>query len=141
MLESPNWYWKILTSSKSKFFVSLCHCWIEINWSNFYSMIHKHLFEIETQNQYTSTSHIYDLDLIDLWPWYVDGWLHSWPGAPIHDNINQLERKGQPNFKCSKSMYVFNIFHQPWEGGGGKKRIGIYFYIWNVFVLCARMSF
>lgn len=128
MLESPNWYWKILTSSKSKYFVSLCHCWIEINWSNYYSMIHPHLFEIETQNQYTSTSHIYDLDLIDLWPWYVDGWLHSWPGAPIHETLTSW-RGRDSQILNAVNLCMFSISFINPEKGGGKKRIGMFFYI------------
>lgn len=91
-------------------------------------------------NQYTSTTHIYDLELIDLWPWHVGSWLHCWPDAPIHDNINQLERKSQPNFKCNKFI-MFSVSFINHGGGEGTKKIRYVLSMYSVFVFCARISF
>lgn len=59
-------------------------------------------------NQYTSTTHIYDLELIDLWPWYVDAWLHCWPDAPIHDKNGFVWFYTCTMYLCYVQGYLFS---------------------------------
>lgn len=69
-------------------------------------------------NKYTSTTHIYDLDLIDLWPWHVDGWLHSWPDAPIHETLTSWRGRDSQILNAI-NLCMFSIsFINPGRGVG-----------------------